>query len=280
MKTPRCGLRLAVSATVALAAVVSSDVLWLAPARGGEVRMLSPSQRAVVGRTQSFGLGRYPLSFWSYTNLREHGRYMDEAEVEEWADAGFTVPQSPSFDPSDPEQVAHLRRILDWCQARGMKLIVSDPRCSARWVDQAGKLVVPGDYAEGVRSAVALLGDHPARVMFTPAPLGGGETFAPDGLVSRLSPDTVPLLLSEFMDLDGRRYVMLVNLSMTESHQVGLTFPGKTARVFSWNWQGQEYEGAAYCECGSSRDEQGLTIRHFLAPGQEAVYRVEPAAAP
>jgi hypothetical protein len=432
--------------------------------------MLSPTQRATVEKTQSFGLGRYPISFWSYTNLREHGSRMDEAEVEEWADAGFTVPQSPSFDPADPGQVAHMGRLLDWCQARGMKLILSDPRCSARWTDEGGTLVVPGDYAEGVRAATAQFGDHPAlfgfhvgdepdaamkeaffacyriqkeiapklhpfanllpffpgieqragtdtwpnyldefarksaadlvsydcyvqmnpgqagwqnyfenlrlyreaaqrngipfwntvlsvghfayrcpncdelrwqfnttiasgahgllwffyymrqphcnyrlspvdehwdrtqtytdirriqksfhrfygdlftrlvctKVMFTPTPLGGGLPFAPDGLVSKLAPDTVPLLLSEFMDLDGRRYVMLVNLSMTESHQVGLTFPGKGARVFSWNWQGQEYEGAAYCECGTSRDDQGLTIRHFLAPGQEAVYRVEP----
>ena len=28
--------------------------------------------------------------------------------VEEWADAGFTVPQSPSYDPNDPKQVAHI----------------------------------------------------------------------------------------------------------------------------------------------------------------------------
>ena len=77
--------------------------------------------RSIIEKTQSFGLGRYPISFWSYTNLREHGQYMDEDEVEEWADAGFTVPQSPSYDPSDPAQKAHILQMLDWAHERGIK---------------------------------------------------------------------------------------------------------------------------------------------------------------
>jgi hypothetical protein len=415
-------------------------------------------------------VGKYPIGFWSYTNLNEHGQYMDEAEVQEWADAGFTVPQSPSFDPSQPEQIAHMRRLLDWAQARGMKLILCDPRCSARWVDEAGKLVVPADYAEGVRAAVAQLGDHPAlfgfhvgdepdaamkdaffgcyriqkevapglhpfanllphfpgieeragtdtwpnyldeycresnadlicydcytqmwegdrgwhdyfrnlrlnreaslrngipfwntalsvghfayrcpsyddfrwqlnttvasgahgllwffyymrephcnyrlapvdehfdrtegyyhlrriqktfhrlygdlftrivctKVMFTGTPYGDGEPFQPDDLVLQVIPQDAPLLVSEFVDGQGRRYVMLVNLSLTESRQAGLVFAGEKARFFSWNWRGQEYEGPAYSTSGTGRDDQGRTvIQHFLAPGQEAVYRVE-----
>ena len=56
--------------------------------------------RAMIQKTQSFGLGRYPISFWNYTNLAEHGTHMDEAAVGEWADAGFTVPQSQSGMPS------------------------------------------------------------------------------------------------------------------------------------------------------------------------------------
>ena len=79
--------------------------------------------RAIIGKTESFGLGRYPISFWSYTNLAEHGQYMDEAEVAEWAEAGFTVPQSPRCDPDDSEQKAHMLRLLDWAQKHGLKLI-------------------------------------------------------------------------------------------------------------------------------------------------------------
>jgi len=426
--------------------------------------------KAIIEKSKSFGLGKYPIGFWSYTNLNEHAPYMDEAEVEEWADAGFTVPQSPSFDPKKPAQVRHMRRLLDWAHARGMKLILCDPRGSARWEERDGKLVVPTDYADGVRAAVAQFGDHPAlfgfhvgdepdapmkdaffacyriqkevaprlhpfanllpyfpgiearagadtwpnyldeycresradlicydcytqmwsgtrgwdhyfenlrlyreaslrngvpfwntalsvghfayrcpsyddlrwqlnttmasgahglmwffyymrqphsnyrlspvdehwnrtqtyddlrriqktfhrfygdlfnrivctRVMFTGKAYGGGEAFRPGPLVSRVSPADAPALVSEFTDERGRRYVMLVNLDIAESRQIALTFPGEKVKVFSWNWQGKEQEGGAYSHSGSRRDAEGLTIDHFLAPGQEAVYRVEP----
>jgi len=432
-----------------------------------------PSMRAVIEKSAAFGLGRYPISFWSYTNLNEHGQYMDEAEVEEWADAGFTVPQSPSFDPTKPEQVAHIRQLLDWAQARGMKLIVCDPRTYARWMDREGTLVVPDDYAAGIQAALRDFGDHPAlfgfhvgdepgaaekdaffsclrmqkelapalhpfanllphfpgieeragtdtwpnyldefsrestadlvsydcyaqmnpgqagwqdyyrnlrlyreasvrngipfwntvlsvghfnyrcpsyddirwqfnttvasgahgvlwffyymrephvnyrlspvdehwnrtptydsirrvqrsfnrfygdlftrlvstRVTFSPDPFGGGAAFTPNGIVSRLQPETTPLLLGEFADLEGRRYVMLVNNSVTDNAHVSITFPGADARAFSYDWSGHEYEGNAYSADSSARDGNGLTISHFLAPGEEAVYRVESTSA-
>ena len=67
---------------------------------------------------------------------------------------------------------------------------------------------------------------------------------------------------------------------MTDDIYVGITFPGKDVRVFSWNWGGAEYEGGAYSAIGQSPvDDTGLTIQHSLAPGQEAVYRVQSAAA-
>src|SRR5665811_1334194 len=53
------------------------------------------------------------------------------------------------------------------------------------------------------------------RVTFYPEAFGGGEVFTPDALVSRVLPDRAghPLLIGEFTDLAGRRYVMLVNNS-------------------------------------------------------------------
>jgi len=425
--------------------------------------------KTILEKSASFGMKKYPIGFWSYTNLAEHGKYMDEAEVEEWADAGFTVPHSPSFDSKNPDQVAHIRKLLDWCQARGMKLILDDPPCTAQAVEKDGKLIVPADYADRVRADAAQIGDHPAvfgfsvgdepdakmkeaffecyriqkeaapklhpfanllpyfpgiesragtdtwpnyldefckksnadllcydcyaqmnpgekgwenyfenlrlyreatlrngipfwntvlsvghfkyrcpnydelrwqfnttvasgahgvlwffyymrepagnyrlalvdehwnrttayddlrriqksfhrfygdlftrivctKVMFNPTPFGGGEKFSPDDLVAKVGPVGVPVLVSEFADAQNRRYVMLVNSSMTESQKVNLTFRGEKVRLFSWNWQAKEHEGLAYSADGCTRDEQGATVSHFLAPGQEAVYRVE-----
>ena len=429
--------------------------------------------RAMIQKTQSFGLGAYPISFWSYTNLADHGKYMDEAAVAEWADAGFTVPQSPEFDPADPEQQAHILRLLDWAQKRGMKLILCDPRGYAKG-DASG---VKSGYADGMRAAVRDFGSHPAlfgfhvgdepdksakvaffesyriqkevapslhpfanllpywpgaervvnapswadylddyvrkshadlisydcyaqmnpgtegqqryyqnlrlyrdaavrngvpfwntilsvghyryrvpslddirwqfnttiasgahgilwffyymrqphenyrgapvdehwhhtpmwdnlrlvqksfhrrygdlftrlastRVSFYPAAFGGGEVFTPDGMTSRILPDTTdhPILIGEFVDLAARRYVMIVNNSLSDSVNVGVTFPGDDVKVYSWNWSGKEVEGKAYSATSENpkRDEHGLTIRHWLAPGEEAVYRVESTSA-
>ena len=72
-------------------------VFFVGPNSGQSAEVPAKLQ-AVIAKTQSFGLGCYPISFWNYTNLAKHGQYMDEAEVAEWADAGFTVPQSPDPD--------------------------------------------------------------------------------------------------------------------------------------------------------------------------------------
>jgi len=429
--------------------------------------------KSIIEKTQSFGIGRYPISFWNYTNLVSHGQYMDVNEVAEWADAGFTVPQSPNYNPGDAKQKAHILNMLDWAHEYGMKLILCDPRCYAKKGD--GDSIISNDYAQEVHSAFQDFGGHPAtfgfhvgdepdadmkeaffecyrlnkeiapdlhpfanllpffpgiekragtdnwanyldefssksdadllsydcyvqmnpgdagwnnyyqnlklyreaslrngipfwntilsvghfryrcpnydeirwqfnttlacgangilwffyymrephdnyrlspvdelwdktqtyydirrvqrnfhrrygglftklvctNVMFYPDAYGEGKVFEPDGIVSGILPDVQnhPILIGEFTDAGGQRYVMIVNNSMTENVNVGITFPGSDASVFSWNWSGIEYEGPAYCASGTVRDENGLAIRHWLAPGQEAVYRIESESA-
>lgn len=435
----------------------------------GGVQQVPNNMLSVIEKSQSFGLGRFPISFWSYTNLVEHGIYMNEEEVEEWSDAGFTVPQSPSYDPNNENQKKHILQMLDWAYERGMKLILCDPRCYARMNIDAES------YINGVRGAVEDFGNHPGtfgfhvgdepdssmkerffscymiqkeiapnlhpfanllpffpgaelragadswseyldeyvqkskadlisydyyaqmnpgqsgwngyfdnlrlyreaairngvpfwntilsvghfryrcpnldeirwqfntsiacgahgiswffyymrqphdnyrlspvdehwnrtptydyirlvqknfnrhygdlftrlvstRVTFYPEPFGEGEKFTPNGIVSLVTTDVKnhPVLIGEFADAQGRRYVMIVNNSMTESVNVGVTFPGDDVHVFSWNWYGNEYEGRAYCASGQTSNQKGLTINHWLAPGQEAVYLVASASA-
>jgi len=424
--------------------------------------------KAIIAKTASFGLEKYPISFWNYASLGQYGEHFTEEEVQRWADCGFTVPQSPSFDPKNPAQVEHMKRLLDWAHKRGMKLIVWDPDCYA---DKDLK-----QYAKRVKRALDTFGDHPGlfgfyigdepnykwkdaffrcsnlqkrlaphlhpylnllpyfpgiegragcdnwpdyldeyvrrshadlisydcyvqlmdpdnrgwenyyqnlrlyreaalrngvpfwntllsvghfhyrcpnynelrwqfnttvacgaggvlwffyymrqpianyrnspvnelweltptyynirlvqqsfhhrykdlfnhlvctKVMFWPKPFGGGRTFAPDGLVSGIWTDRgqQPVIISEFCDEKGQRYVMLVNNSMTNSINAVLTFPGKDVRVYSWDWYGNRYLGGAYSGTDAHRTENGLVIGHWLAPGQEAVYLVKSSLA-
>ena len=119
--------------------------------------------RSIIAKTKSFGLDKFPVSFWSYTNIGEHGQYMTEAEVASWADAGFTVPQSPSFEVNDQEQKTHIIKILDWAKKYGLKIIVPDPRGYAKM----GKDGKPDkDYADGIRAAVNDFGHHSALFGF------------------------------------------------------------------------------------------------------------------
>ncbi len=449
---------------------IGALVAALPLASGAVAQTVPQNLRSLIERNQSFGLSAYPIGFWNYTNLGDHGQYMDEAEVEEWADAGFTVTLSPSFDPASPEQVEHMRRLLDWAGAQGMKLILVDPRTHGpRPPAPDQPAVVAPEYAARVAEAMADLGAHPAvfghhigdepgefendawfecyritkdaapnlhpflnllpwyggaegrvgypgwpeyldavaqragvdflcydcyaqmnpddrgwdmyfqnlryyreaavrngvpfwntvlsvghfhyrcpnydelrwqfntsvcsgangilwffyymrqphanyrlspvdenwdrttayydlrrfqkafhrmygdlflrvaptRVTFSPTAFGGGETFTPSDVLSAVEAGDHPMLVGEFVDLEGRRYVMAVNNSTTKSVRVGLTFPGSDARVFSWNWNGQEYEGGAYSADTTERVEGGLRLWHWLAPGQEAVYRVD-----
>ncbi|UCH33441.1 MAG: hypothetical protein JSV65_12785 [Armatimonadota bacterium] len=436
---------------------------------------LPANLRSMLEKSASLGLDRFPIGFWNYTNLTAHGQYMDEAEVEEWADAGFTVTMTPSFDPGKPEQVEHMRRMLEWADARGMKLIICDPRTYGPHHGEATDPVpVPADHAQKIAAALAdfrgspavfgfhigdepnrfnndayfesyrMLGEAapdlhpfmnllpywhgaegyvgyetwgdyldaavrksnldflcydcyaqmnpgtsgwdmyyenlreyreaaqrggvpfwttilsvghfryrcpnynelrwqfntaiasgangilwffyymrqphdnyrlspvdenwdrtqtyydirrfqkafhrhygdlflrlaPTRVTFTPEAYGGGEVFTPNELVAEVTPDKEghPLLLGQFVDIEGRRYVMLVNNSTDESVNAALTFPGADVKIHSWNWSGQEHEGGAYCAGRTSRSDAGLRVSHWLAPGQEAVYRVDSEA--
>ncbi len=423
--------------------------------------------KAMLERIKSFDLTKYPIGFWSYTNLGEHAIHMTEAEVKSWADAGFTVTQSPGFDPQDRSQVAHVRRLLDWAGRHGMKLIVCDPRGYAKKGNR-------DEYAAGIRAAVADLGDHPAlfgfhvgdepeadfkdtffecgriqkeiaphlhpyanllphfdwlleragaktwpeyldeyvkksnadmigydcyshmdpgdagwhdyyrnlklyreaalrngvpfwntvlsvghykfrcpnqdelrwqfntslaagangivwffyymrqphsnfrmspvdehwdktpayydlrriqlsfhkrygdlfnriastRVTFYGKAYGDGEKFSPSDIVKNVEHESgAPMIVGEFADLEGKRYAMFVNNSMTESEKFRVTFPAG-ARLYSWDWHGREYEGGPYAGGGGAAATDGQDTVHWpwLAPGQEAVYRIEAVA--
>ena len=114
------------------------------------------------------------------------------------------------------------------------------------------------------------------RVSFSGTPYGGIEAFTPNDIIKGVAlGGKSGMLIGEFTNIQGKRYAMFVSNSMTESQQYHVTFP-KNARLFSQDWYGHEYEGAAYNNVGVNTDKDGNVVHSmYLAPGQEVVYRVE-----
>jgi hypothetical protein len=114
------------------------------------------------------------------------------------------------------------------------------------------------------------------RVTFFGKVYGDGDEFTPDDLVLKVASEKKnPMVIGEFIDLEGRRYAMFVNNSMTNDDMFYVTFP-KGSKTFSWNWYNKEYEGGAYSHTGIQPDSDGNPVHSLmLAPGQEAVYRIE-----
>lgn len=107
-----------------------------------------------------------------------------------------------------------------------------------------------------------------------------GETWTPNRLLAEIKTDIPdhPLVVGEFTDKERQTYLMVVNRSMsaTGSVAVTLTFP-QGSRIFHYH-KAKEYEGRALEHGGAIVAEaNGFSIKHWLAPGQEVVYRVEPA---
>ena len=117
----------------------------------------------------------------------------------------------------------------------------------------------------------------PTRVTFYPEPFGGGEVFTPNELLAKVETEhsASRVLIGEFADLKGRRYLTVVNNSTTDNAHVILTFPDKKTKIYAWNWQGQEEEGPASAVRGDERRKTGYVVGYWLAPGQEVVQRVD-----
>ncbi len=106
-------------------------------------------------------------------------------------------------------------------------------------------------------------------------PLGGCKSFTPNGLVAKV--EGGPILVGEFVDPQGKRYVMLVNLKMTGASRMMVTFTGKDAKYYSYSWEGgNEFEGRS--DESISEDlsgSQGPKIDHYVYPAQMVLYRID-----
>jgi len=117
------------------------------------------------------------------------------------------------------------------------------------------------------------------RVTFTGGQAyGGGEVFTPNEVLTevRMLHDGTEGLVGEFVDAEGRRYVMVVNNSTTTPAYVILTFAGgEDVKIYNYGWDGVERQGPAHCVEVQGRRDGALKVGYWLAPGEELVQRVD-----
>ena len=108
----------------------------------------------IIAANLNDGLDTFPIGFWNYASIE----VFDEAKIQEWADAGMTLTMGPEY-AATPENIAHMKRILDWAGARKIKVIVCDPRTHSR-------TPVSPDFPAMAAQAVQDFGAHPATFGF------------------------------------------------------------------------------------------------------------------
>jgi hypothetical protein len=107
------------------------------------------------------------------------------------------------------------------------------------------------------------------KAMQWPESLPGCQAFEPDDLISSVSADGKRwLIVSRFLDKQGRPWIALVNNSVRESTLATITLKGAETKAFALNWENEE------TSVGVKTVSGGVELEHWLAPGQMEVYRV------
>jgi hypothetical protein len=117
------------------------------------------------------------------------------------------------------------------------------------------------------------------RLMFFGKTFSGGKSFKGNGLLTAIkawkatSPENLNLQIGEFADIEGKRYVMIVNLSRERSVCLDFSFPGTRAGIYAFR------DGQEFALKNVTRKNNMTTTRAWLAPAHEVVFRVDSAAA-
>lgn len=99
---------------------------------------------------------RFDFGFWHSLDIND----CDERTVDDWHEAGITVPQSPRYRDI-PAEKGKLRWVLDACAERGMEAILLDPRTRVEGGGWEGRTPLPDDYEARCQAAVREFADHP-----------------------------------------------------------------------------------------------------------------------
>jgi len=101
--------------------------------------------------------GTFDFGFWHSLDITD----CDEKALDDWADAGITVPQSPRYE-NTPADKGKLKWLLDGCAERGMQAILLDPRTRVPGGAWDEECPLPADYELQAQQAVEEFAQHPA----------------------------------------------------------------------------------------------------------------------
>lgn len=113
------------------------------------------------------GISRFPVGFWNYMQMQD----LNEQALHDWEEAGFSCIMSPRYAIEAERDMQKLSMLLDWCEKRGVSIILQDPRVAITQLRHAergadGKIALPDDYAHGVAEAIEQYAVHPQVVGF------------------------------------------------------------------------------------------------------------------
>ena len=141
---------------------------------------------AVAGATLNDQLEKFPIGFWNYAPIE----VFSEAKIQEWQDAGMTLTMGPEYTAT-LENVARMKKILDWSQARGIKVIICDPRTHV-------SAPLAEDYAARAAQVAGDFGSHPATFGFHLLDEPDTQAFQPVcdavGIVKKAAPRCHPFV--------------------------------------------------------------------------------------
>ncbi len=166
-------------------------------AKSQERSFVDLKYKRVLDKKAEFGLAKFPIGFWNYTNLDEHLGHQQESDVKQWFQAGFTLPKSPGFDPKNKKHVKHINDMLGWCRKYDMKMVLVDKR-SLGLVRSDEGVKLPDDFGSNFSSAVNDFGGHPALFGFSvgdePDKSNGEAYFEAYKVQKKLAPGLFPFM--------------------------------------------------------------------------------------
>ena len=155
---------------------------------------LTENQKNILQKKGSWQMRAFPIGFWNYTYLRfpEHLAHQQEADVQQWSDGGFTFAMSPVFRSEKPEEIAHIKNMLNWANARNMKMILCEPRVSNPKANQTGDPRVPFQaFLNDFRNHPGVLGTFVAD---EPNKARAESVFAAAKMQQEMAPELLPFI--------------------------------------------------------------------------------------